>query len=154
WAWPVVREATVIACLVLWREADEEPDHTCTMAMDNLSRLTGLVLDHEQHAVRLRHEATHDPLTGLANRARFLDHVNAMIGNGPGPLIGVLYVDLDEFKPVNDRLGHAAGDEVLRTAARRLEASVRESDLVARLGGDEFAIACYGLDDASVLETI
>ena len=154
WAWPVVRGDAVVACLVLWRDADDEQDHTCSMVLDNLARLTGLVLDQAQHTVRLHHEASHDRLTGLANRARFLDHLQVVVTDGPGPFVGVLYVDLDEFKPVNDRLGHAAGDEVLSTAGRRLEAAVRDADLVARLGGDEFAIACHGLEDTTTLEAI
>jgi diguanylate cyclase (GGDEF)-like protein/PAS domain S-box-containing protein len=154
WAWPVVHSGVVTGCLVLWRTADEPPDHTCTMVLDNLSRLTGLVLDQAQHQERLEHAALHDPLTGLPNRARFFDHVHTIVSRGPGPIVGVLYVDLDTFKPVNDRLGHAAGDRVLKTAGRRLSAAVRDRDLVARLGGDEFAIACHGVSDAGVLEAI
>lgn len=154
WAWPVDRDDDVVGCLVLWRNEDEEPDHTCSMVLDNLARLTGLVLEHEQHALELQHAAMHDALTGLPNRARFFEHLRTIVADGPGPLVGVLYVDLDEFKPVNDRLGHAAGDRVLQTAGRRLEAAVRESDLVARLGGDEFAIACHGVNDGAVLEAI
>jgi diguanylate cyclase (GGDEF)-like protein len=154
WAWPVAHSGAITASLVLWRAADEAPDHTCTMVLDNLSRLAGLVLDQAQHQVRLEHAALHDPLTGLPNRARFFKHLHEIVSSGPGPLVGVLYVDLDKFKPVNDRLGHAAGDRVLLTAGRRLSAAVRDRDLVARLGGDEFAIACHGLRDLEVLEAM
>jgi diguanylate cyclase (GGDEF)-like protein len=84
----------------------------------------------------LRRRATHDPLTGLANRALLLERIAASTGE-----VTLLYLDLDGFKPINDRLGHAAGDEVLRIVARRLEHCVRaEQDTVARLGGDEFAV--------------
>lgn len=97
---------------------------------------------------RLQHEATHDPLTGLANRALFRRRLEEALQHAreEGFSLAVMYVDLDDFKPVNDRLGHAAGDELLRTIAQRLRGAVRVSDTVARLGGDEFALVLTGLD--------
>lgn len=88
------------------------------------------------------HKALHDPLTGLSNRARFLDRLDhaLTIRHRPGMEVAVLYVDIDDFKLVNDRFGHAAGDRLLVEVAERLAASVRRGDTVARLGGDEFAI--------------
>ena len=99
----------------------------------------GIVLTIRDDEARraLRHRATHDPLTGLANRELFHERLADALRDGEA---AVLYVDLDGFKPVNDRFGHAAGDEVLRIVARRLLASVRATDTVARLGGDEFAL--------------
>ena len=88
---------------------------------------------------RLAHEARHDPLTGLANRSLFSLRVEAALArvdNAPA----VMFLDLDDFKGVNDTLGHAAGDVLLVTVAERLRASLREDDLAARLGGDEFAV--------------
>ena len=101
--------------------------------------LRGLVLTVRDDEARqhLRHRASHDPLTGLANRQLLLERLEAALAEGEA---AVLYVDLNDFKPINDTLGHAAGDEVLRIVARRLAACVRESDTVARLGGDEFAL--------------
>jgi diguanylate cyclase (GGDEF)-like protein len=85
---------------------------------------------------RLDRAANHDDLTQLPNRKPFfraLEH---------GSHGAILYCDLDDFKPVNDHYGHAAGDEVLRQVAQRLRSCVRESDVVARIGGDEFAVLC------------
>jgi diguanylate cyclase (GGDEF)-like protein len=88
---------------------------------------------------RLAHEALHDPLTGLANRSLFSLRVEAALTrDDTAP--AVMFLDLDDFKGVNDTLGHAAGDALLMTVAERLRASLREDDLAARLGGDEFAV--------------
>ncbi|MEU4160928.1 GGDEF domain-containing protein [Actinoplanes sp. NPDC026670] len=89
------------------------------------------------HTLAAVHEAQHDPLTRLPNRALFLHRVEETITDGTAAL---LYLDLDLFKQVNDTLGHAAGDELLRAVAGRLRAAVRDTDMPARLGGDEFAV--------------
>jgi diguanylate cyclase (GGDEF)-like protein len=92
-------------------------------------------------ADRLSHLAYHDSLTGLANRALFLERLaEALAARGPGEAPTVIMIDLDDFKPVNDRHGHNAGDTLLRVVAGRLRDCVRDADTVARLGGDEFAI--------------
>ncbi|GIF13850.1 GGDEF domain-containing protein [Actinoplanes teichomyceticus] len=90
------------------------------------------------HTQAAMHEAHHDPLTRLPNRALFLQRVERVLADDTGAAL--LYLDLDLFKQVNDTLGHAAGDELLRGVADRLRASVRESDMAARFGGDEFAV--------------
>jgi diguanylate cyclase (GGDEF)-like protein/PAS domain S-box-containing protein len=86
--------------------------------------------------------ATHDALTGLPNRFFFSERFrHAMVRAKRGShLVGLLYLDLDRFKPVNDALGHKCGDKMLQTVARRLQRSVREEDTIARLGGDEFGV--------------
>jgi diguanylate cyclase (GGDEF)-like protein len=97
---------------------------------------------------RLVHQATHDALTGLANRGLFRERVvAAMAASAPDRVIAVMYIDLDNFKDVNDGLGHDAGDTLLRTVADRLLDATRGSDMVARLGGDEFAILLKGVRD-------
>ncbi|MDQ1372674.1 MAG: hypothetical protein QOJ09_12, partial [Actinomycetota bacterium] len=96
----------------------------------------------------LAHAATHDPLTGLPNRALFLDRLAMALGRSerqPGAA-GVLLFDLDRFKVVNDSLGHAAGDQLLVQVAGRLEQIVRPGDTVARMGGDEFIMVCESLN--------
>jgi diguanylate cyclase (GGDEF)-like protein/PAS domain S-box-containing protein len=89
----------------------------------------------------LRHRAYHDPLTDLPNRALFTDRLRVAIlqGERHGRGFALCFIDLDSFKPINDTLGHAAGDELLVETARRLRLGVRAADTVARLGGDEFA---------------
>ncbi|MBU1229101.1 MAG: EAL domain-containing protein [Proteobacteria bacterium] len=97
---------------------------------------------------KLRHHALHDTLTGLANRALFgnrLDHALKRALRGPDHRLAVLLLDLDHFKRINDTLGHLAGDALLTTVARRLEAVVRDVDTVARLGGDEFVVLLDGI---------
>jgi diguanylate cyclase (GGDEF)-like protein/PAS domain S-box-containing protein len=98
---------------------------------------------------KLVHQAFHDPLTKLANRALFtnrVSHAIVRLKRRPGA-VGVLFLDLDDFKGVNDTLGHAAGDALLTTTAERLLGCVRTQDTVARLGGDEFAVLVEDADD-------
>jgi diguanylate cyclase (GGDEF)-like protein len=87
----------------------------------------------------LEHQASHDPLTDLANRMLFSERVDTALRQDPAR-VSVIFIDIDDFKGVNDTLGHAAGDELLVTIARRLTDCVRPEDTLARLGGDEFAI--------------
>ena len=97
---------------------------------------------------KLSHHALHDTLTGLANRSLFgnrLEHAIKRSLRGPDYHLAVLLLDLDHFKRVNDTLGHQAGDVLLTTVARRLEAVVRDVDTVARLGGDEFVVLLDGI---------
>jgi diguanylate cyclase (GGDEF)-like protein/PAS domain S-box-containing protein len=98
---------------------------------------------------QLRHRAFHDPLTQLANRALFLDRLqHALSREGRfEDLVAVLFVDLDDFKLINDGLGHASGDELLVMIANRLRSCLRSADTAARLGGDEFAVLIEGVSD-------
>jgi diguanylate cyclase len=111
-----------------------------TLVLSENGQLVEVVNQREEE---LRHQAFHDPLTGLANRLLFRDrveHAANLRPHGDGHELTVLFLDLDDFKLVNDRLGHAAGDKLLVDVAERLRACLRKGDTVARLGGDEFAV--------------
>ena len=119
--------------------------------LETMARLLTLILQWRQQVTTLRHAARRDPLTGLINRSGFLEQLEAVgIGHAP-PRVGVLYIDLDGFKSVNDLHGHRVGDAVLAQVGQRITAVLRPGDVVGRLGGDEFAVLCPHLvvdDDA------
>jgi len=105
------------------------------------------ITEQKQNEARIQHLARHDALTDLPNRIEFLEQMaKTEAGLKRGDMAAVLYIDLDHFKAVNDTLGHAVGDEVIKQAAVRLWGTTRETDLLARLGGDEFALLLRPLD--------
>ncbi|HSL75494.1 MAG TPA: GGDEF domain-containing protein [Candidatus Limnocylindrales bacterium] len=121
---------------------------TAVLSLLVLMRLAGLVglLERDVAArrvleARLTYQAYHDPLTELANRRRFVEATTTALSRRAAPgSLAVLFLDLDDFKTVNDGLGHAAGDELLAAVADRIRTGVRETDVAARLGGDEFGV--------------
>jgi len=105
---------------------------------------------------KIRHMANHDPLTGLPNRRLFCELLRFELAEARRNRrkVGLLYLDLDRFKEINDTLGHEAGDQLLRTVADRLKNAIRDSDAVARIGGDEFNIFLGGLEQREDIEGI
>ncbi len=113
------------------------------------ARLAGIVMERDQAQKRIQILAYTDELTGLASRAAFSQHLAEITKTSArhNRRFGLLYIDLDNFKAVNDSLGHAAGDLLLKTIAKRLVNTCREIDFIARLGGDEFCILIEEVDD-------
>lgn len=150
-------QAAVLSCLValdelhakLMNEFDrrQQLEREITDAQNALTQTRAELVGIQADAQRARHSALHDGLTALPNRSFFrerLDHALAQSGT-TRQAFAVLYLDLDNFKPINDAYGHGAGDELLRIVAARLRRAVRAEDLVSRMGGDEFACVLGGL---------
>jgi len=121
--------------------------HTLRKIGQKSRQIDEQMVELERSRAALREEATHDPLTGLANRRLFYDRLQQAIRHAHryGGKVGILYVDMDRFKDINDRHGHHIGDAVLMEVAQQLRDCVRESDSVARLGGDEFVVLLEGV---------
>jgi diguanylate cyclase (GGDEF)-like protein len=130
-SWAVVAGAMITTALVVARQAAA------------FRHIGELLAERDELTARLTELAFHDGLTGLPNRALFRDRLAEALTSEP---VTVFLVDLDDFKPVNDEHGHAAGDQLLVEVGRRLRACVRPGDTVARLGGDEFGVLVPGLD--------
>ncbi|MEP7115857.1 MAG: diguanylate cyclase [Ilumatobacteraceae bacterium] len=110
------------------------------------------VTDEVRMRKALESRATHDALTGCHNRASTLARLQDLLDQGIGPRLGVIFIDVDRLKPINDEFGHAVGDEVLRQVAARLQHGIRDHDLVGRLGGDEFLVICHTSDTRAATE--
>jgi diguanylate cyclase (GGDEF)-like protein/PAS domain S-box-containing protein len=140
------------ACFVVWADHEAVVDSLQFRAHRQVHSLLQLALNQRHERQQLRHAATHDSLTGLLNRGALLDALHRF--EDDGSVVSLLYLDLDDFKPVNDAHGHEAGDVVLRSIAGRLAGAVRGDDLVSRVGGDEFAVAAVGIRDAGELHAV
>ncbi len=152
--WSVLRIALVAVGLgtpaILLLQVQQESASTRVGVFVTVVLLSGMAIlqivralyDVEKSESRLRYQASHDALTGLPNRRFMEQYLGQAMAALPSneATVGVLFLDLDRFKLINDTLGHAHGDALLIQVARRLQANVRPSDLVTRIGGDEFVI--------------
>jgi len=150
-------EATAIFCAVDVEPRDWTAEETRLFREIAISALTEIELqrrtaDAERIEQQLRHDALHDRLTGLPNRAFFVERVRIAVERArrnPEECFGVLFLDLDNFKAINDSFGHVAGDELLLEVSRRLTGCLRSLDMLARLGGDEFALLLENIREPS-----
>jgi len=147
WAYPVEDgNFAHDCCLIVWNGDPYTPAMGQRLVLERVLRLLQLAMQRRDHLAYLEHAAHHDVLTQLANRAQFAERLQAAFVEDAGSSttgshsVAVLYIDVDGFKAVNDRLGHAAGDRLLRELAARLRDAAGPGALVARLGGDEFAV--------------
>ena len=117
--------------------------------LKSAARLAGIVMERDQTQKCIRELAYSDVLTGLSSRAHFYEHLEELINNSCrlNHRFALLYIDLDDFKSVNDSLGHDVGDLLLKTVAERLESTCRDIDFIARLGGDEFCVLVEELNN-------
>ncbi len=157
-AWPGARPATALAAPV---HEGSRPAGALVVASSAPDRAYGTedqaVLEAFAEQVSLAltdaltlaemDRANHDPVTGLASRRLFMQRLEEALGASPGPLVAVLFIDLDRFKMVNDTLGHAAGDALLVEVGARIRDRLRGADSAARFGGDEFAVLLEAVDD-------
>lgn len=148
WSTPIhSRERKVLGTFALYSEAVCVPDESQKELIAMAAHLAGIAIERKQAEDRISFMAHHDALTGLPNRALFEEQVAEALEalRGTGHWAVLAFLDLDNFKLVNDTLGHAAGDELLKMTATRMRASVRKSDMVVRVGGDEFILLLNGL---------
>ena len=144
WIAPVVSGTgeSLLAVVILPAPATTGPNPYDLHVLEQSCRLASLAFTRAIDDRSLQHAATVDHLTGVVNRRKFESQLARMALSPDDLPVSMLFVDVDEFKAVNDEFGHGVGDEVLRAVASRLVAAMRDRDIVGRLGGDEFAIAC------------
>ncbi len=161
-AWRMRRLSGALVALADGRRPEPHPSAAAPLVQElrDLNRAIGAfqasLSERDQLTERLRWMANFDSLTGLPNRVLFHDRLGQafLASRRDGDMLALLSLDLDGFKEVNDRLGHAAGDALLRAVAERLTLCVREADTVARLGGDEFAIILPAIERAEESEMV
>ena len=167
--WPLVRYAPAAAAVVMAGFWDYRGGAGSPATASLIIAMSGIILvrqflgartnenlmrDLTRQRAILARQAFRDPLTELGNRKMFMDHATDALADADDTTTAVILVDLDGFKGINDTYGHAAGDELLRITANRLNANVRANDTVSRLGGDEFVVLLPRLDDDQIADTV
>jgi diguanylate cyclase (GGDEF)-like protein len=148
---PIVRQAHATGVIVALLPSDAAMSSGDRRLLESWAQFASLAVERSLLFESLSHRAHHDNLTGLLNRASLYDQLTDEIGRASrvGTSVGVLYLDLDQFKAINDTYGHDAGDELLREASHRIVDSIRSTDFAARLGGDEFVVLLPGVGGAA-----
>ena len=150
WAVPVSDPLGTPAVVVVWNHELLEPELGQAALLNKLTDLLSVALAGRARSAELERAATTDSLSSLFNRRQF----DAELEANQRADVAVLVIDLDGFKAVNDRLGHAAGDDVIRIVGSKIAQEIRRDDVAARIGGDEFAILCRRLDDVAEAELL
>jgi diguanylate cyclase (GGDEF)-like protein len=142
WSSPIkARDGRVVGTFAFYYPTPRGPAELERQIVEKCVHVCAIAIEHDEVQSRIHQLAYFDTLTGLPNRAQFQDRAAVMLASAPpGTTVNVLYIDLDDFKSVNDTLGHRIGDLLLEAAARRLESCTSGDAFVARLGGDEFAV--------------
>jgi diguanylate cyclase (GGDEF)-like protein/PAS domain S-box-containing protein len=151
WSTPIFSSnGTVLGSFAMYYRVPRAPQESDLQLADVASHLAGIAIERHQAERRISHIAHHDALTGLPNRLLLRSRLAQALANAQrhGSLVALLFIDLDNFKRINDSLGHHVGDLVLQAAARRLQDCVRQEDILARLGGDEFVLVLWSLSHA------
>ena len=151
WSMPIPsKDAGIFGSFAIYHDVPCRPSPRDLEFLSMSTRLATVAIGHRLLTDQLSHQAQHDALTGLPNRVLFQDRLRQALAQAERKQqqVAVLYMDLDRFKPINDTLGHSAGDALLRQAATRLEACMRKGDTLARLGGDEFIVVVTELTNA------
>jgi diguanylate cyclase (GGDEF)-like protein len=146
---PIVRQARATGVIIALLPPDAAMSSGDHRLIESWGQFASLAVERSLLFESLSHRAHHDTLTGLLNRGSLYDQLGDEIvkAKRSGTSVGVLYLDLDHFKAINDTHGHSAGDEVLREVSRRIGGNIRRSDLAARLGGDEFVVILPGVGE-------
>jgi diguanylate cyclase (GGDEF)-like protein len=151
---PLVAHGRSIGLVEMTSERPTRLDANRLRVARSMAHMAAMLLENARLVDQLRQQALHDSLTGLPNRALFRDRLAQALRRGvrgPTDRCAVLFLDLDDFKDVNDGLGHAVGDALLRVVAERLRSTLRSADTAARLGGDEFAVL---IEDAAGVDEV
>jgi diguanylate cyclase (GGDEF)-like protein/PAS domain S-box-containing protein len=151
WSFPVLSaDGSALGAITLYVHDKHLPNALESEAIALATRISGIAIQRSQAEERIRHMANHDALTGLPNRTLLSDRLKQVLLQAEryGRGVTVIFIDLDNFKLINDSLGHRAGDDLLRTVADRMVRSVRSTDTVVRLGGDEFVIVLLEEDQS------